>query len=192
VGNLDRDIRRRGDDVVQKDARLVPAVGQLPRNRRAHMHDDWHAVLVGCPKDPPQLIEVLRVVVVRGGISEVEREAAPEVIVLRAPRDLLERVIPEGIDAAEGDEPIRVLRDLLAGPVVLGLHLLVLVLHGAARITPGVGRREHDRLLDAGFVEARDYVACRNGPERLGRRRRRDELGRSRAEEVLVIIRERG
>lgn len=97
------------------------------------MDDDRHPVIVRRTKDLAELRDVLRVVVVDDRVPEVQLEAVAKARILRAAGQLLERIVPERIEAAEASQPIREACHLLAGPVVLGLDLLVLVLDGSVR-----------------------------------------------------------
>ena len=110
-------------------------------------------------------------------------EAAAQMRVLAAPRDLVEGVALQRVDAAEGVEAIGIGGDLRARPVVLGLDLLVFVLdRRPVGIAVLVGQRQHERLADAGVVEQRDEILRRDRRPGLA------AIGDRRAEEVLMVV----
>ena len=117
------------------------------------MDDDGHPVAIGRAEHAPELLDVLRVVVVHTGIAEVHLHAVSKVRVLRASRELGERVILQRIDAAEPDEAIGVFRHLLAGPVIVRPQPLGGIVDLSRPLLPDVGRRKHHRALDAGGIE---------------------------------------
>ena len=87
------------------------------------MDHDRHAMVVGRAEYPPNPFDVRGIVVVDDGVAEVELEPTAEVRVFGAPRQLLERVVLQRVEAAESDQPIRERGDLPAGPVVVASDL---------------------------------------------------------------------
>ncbi len=73
---------------------------------------------------------------------------------------LVERIRPERVKAAERAQPVRVLRDLLRRPVVLGLDVIVFVVDCCpACLTPGVRDRQDQRAPNACGVEESNDIA---------------------------------
>src|SRR5205823_14687002 len=118
----------RRENLRQKNPRLARAIRPPPRYRWPHVNGDRHSVLVRHAKYATELLNVLWVVEVNVRISEVQLESEMELWIFGATGDLFDCVVFERIDAAEAAQPVREARHLLAGPVVLGLHLLILVL----------------------------------------------------------------
>ncbi len=130
MSDLYGDVGRGGEELVEEDARFLCSVGALPRDRRAHVDDDGHVMFVGGLEDTAQLCDVLRIIEIDVGVSEVHLEAGTQDGVAGAAGDLFESVVLERVDAAEGPEAAWVQGDLLRGPVVFRLHLRVLVFDG--------------------------------------------------------------
>ena len=72
------------------------------------------------PKNPSQLRDVFRLFQLHIGVSEMQFDTAPQSWILRAPRELPQRVILERVEPAKSNEPTRILRRLLGVPIVLG------------------------------------------------------------------------
>src|SRR5258705_5383430 len=95
----------------------------------------------------------------------VQLEPGAKPRILRAPRDLVDRVVLQRVDAAPAAQPRRELRHLPARPVVLRLHLRVLVLdRRPVRVAELIGGRENGGPLNVGRVEVRQQAG---GVERL-------------------------
>lgn len=189
--DLNHDVGRSGDELAEKSACLVATVRQLQTERSTHMDDEGHSVAIGRAEHAPQLLDVLRVVVVHTGIAEVHLHAVPEVRVLRAARELGERVILQRIDAAEPDEAIGVSRHLLAGPVIVRPQPLGGIVDLSRPLLPDVGRRKHHRALDAGGIEQGNHLVAANWRDGCRRRSGRDQRGQRGTEQVLVMVGQR-
>lgn len=70
-------------------------------------------MIVGGTKDTSDSCYVLGVVVIDRRVAEVQLEAVAKVRILRAAPDLAERIVLQGIDAAEAAETIGEARDLV-------------------------------------------------------------------------------
>ena len=75
-------------------------------------------MLVGGAEDGAQTLDVPRVLDVDVRVAEVQFHSGAKMRVGGASRDLVDRVVLQRVDAAEPDQPIGILRDLVARPVV--------------------------------------------------------------------------
>jgi hypothetical protein len=74
--------------------------------------NDRHSVPVRRSKQLTETFDMLRVVVVDSRVAKMQFEAAAQVRIFRAPRQLVEGVVLERVEAAESDETIGELSDL--------------------------------------------------------------------------------
>src|SRR5439155_5323386 len=128
--DLNRNVGRRRKNLVQENPRLVRAVRSLSCYRGPHVNDNRHAVIVRSTKHLAKLLNVLWVADVNVRITEGQLEAEMKLWILGTALELFEGIVFERVEAAESAKTIRKARDLLAGPVVLGFDLTVLVLDG--------------------------------------------------------------
>ncbi len=91
------------------------------------VHHDRHVMLVGGTKDPTHSREMIRIVYIHVGVAEVQLQSGAKVWVSRTACDLLKCIWTEWIDAAKAKQPMRVFRDLSAGPVVFIHHVRVFI-----------------------------------------------------------------
>src|SRR5947207_15832947 len=84
---------------------------------------------------------------------------APQSWILRAPRELPQRVILERVEPAKSNEPTRILRRLLGVPIVLGSDPRVLVSEAARRTAVDVCSREQQSAPDPRRVEQRNQIS---------------------------------
>jgi hypothetical protein len=122
--------------------------------------DNRHPMFVRGVEYGAQSFDVLGILDVHVGIGEMQFETGPQMRILCAARNLLERVVSQRVDAAEANQTILELCDFAAGPVVFidDSRALVLDLRRTVRVTERVRLREDSRAPDAGGVEQRDQI----------------------------------
>ncbi len=118
------------------------------------------------------------------GVREVQLQAAPQPRILRAARELVERVLLERIHAAEADETIGKTCDLPTRPVVFRLDPLVFVHTGCCGIPQQVRDGQDGGTTDSSRVQERDEVVH-------GDRLHTFRFGNNAAEQVLMMIGDR-
>src|SRR5262249_34688898 len=96
----------------EKYSGLSRAIGTLTCDRRAHVNDDCHPVLISGTKDALQAADVLRIFEVDIGVAEVQLEAGFEVRIVSAASDFLDGVVFQWVDAAEAAQAAGVKSDL--------------------------------------------------------------------------------
>src|SRR4051812_33267040 len=94
------------------------------------MYHNRHAVRIRRPKHLTELLDMGGIVQLHIRVPEVELDTVAEIRMARTPRELIERIRLERIEAAERPQPLRELHRLSANPVVLGANLGVLVIDG--------------------------------------------------------------
>jgi hypothetical protein len=97
-------------------------------------------MVVGRAEYEPNLFDVRGIVVVDDRVTEVQLEAATEVRVLGAPRQLIERVVLQRVEAAEPDQTVWKTSDLPACPVVVATDFLGGRVCVAGRLLEDIGR----------------------------------------------------
>jgi hypothetical protein len=85
----------------------------------------------------------------------MQLEAVPEMRVFRTSLKFGKRILPERVEAAKGAKALREPRDLLAGPVVLALHLHVLVFASESRTPMYVTEGKHQCAPNPSSIELR-------------------------------------
>src|SRR5262247_2505913 len=76
--------------------------------------------------------------------------------------EFCQRVLPEWVEATKGAKPVRILRDLLTCPIVLGPHLRVFVIASDLWAPVHVSEREHGSTLNSRGVELRNEMIGRH------------------------------
>src|SRR6266511_2302035 len=87
-------------------------------------------MFVGGMENGTQSFDVLRVFDVHVRVGEMKLEAGPQMRIVGAARDLLERVVSQWIDAAEANQAVRQPGHFVAGPVVFLNHSGSFILNG--------------------------------------------------------------
>lgn len=112
MGHLDDDVRSERKQLLEKHPSLRSPLGPLFRERRPEVDDDGHVVLVCLLEDSLEPFDVHRIIQLDVRVREVQLDATTETGVFRATLELGERILPEGIEAAKGVKPFRVLGSL--------------------------------------------------------------------------------
>jgi hypothetical protein len=92
------------------------------------VNNDRHLTRVRRQKHLPQLLDVCGIIQLHIRVAEVEFEAMPQVRATRAPRDFVQRIRFEWIDATKRPQALGVLGSLIARPVGLCPDLGVLII----------------------------------------------------------------
>src|SRR5256885_16911813 len=96
-------------------------------------------VCVGGGKSATQTQDVVGVFQLHIGVSKMELDPATQVRILCASGELVESVLLERVEAAECAQSFRVLRRLLAGPIVFRAHPGVFIVEAARGTAVDVG-----------------------------------------------------
>src|SRR5690242_2491638 len=100
---------------------------------------------------------MFRIVDIDIRVAEVQLESSAQVWVFRATCDLFDCIRPKRIYTAKPKQPIRVLGNLRARPIVLGHDLCVFIGNRwFVWIREAIRNREYDRSLNSGSVELRN------------------------------------
>src|SRR5438477_10691324 len=119
-----------------------------------HVDHDSHVMVIGATEHLTHSREMIWIVYIHVRVAEVQLQSGAEVSVFRTSCDLFERICPEWIDAAKSKQPMRVLRNLHAGPVVFSDHLRVFIRHWRlVWIREAICNRQYDGSADSSGVK---------------------------------------
>src|SRR5262249_49772710 len=99
--DLNAYILRLRKELFQENAGFLCTIRAMVIDVGVQVYGDCHAMPIRRAEHPTNLGEVLRIVDIHVGVSEVKLETGAQVRVLRAPRDLLDCVCSQRIDATE-------------------------------------------------------------------------------------------
>ena len=127
MSDLNDDMRRKGHEMREEDTRLALALRTVVIDIGVKMHHDGHAVRISGLEHGSQLLHLVWIVQIDVGVTEVELQANLKDGILRTAFDLLDGIVSERVDSAEGEQSARIPSRLRGGPVVFVHDLAILV-----------------------------------------------------------------